>query len=417
MKNLFATGLAALLVLAACTDEQDAAPEPGPETQAVAESAAITEATVTYITTENFEDEVINSDIPVLVDFTAEWCIPCKIVDPVIMSLMPEMHGKAKVFKLDIDNDPDIYRRLNVSGVPNVLFFKDGAEQDRISSPQSRETYIMYLQALIEGRSLLDVSLTLIEDDMFRRHFILTRSIEDLEKALEKKPDLLTQPFENGQTPLSLVLNKSSVKQNEQITLVLAQDPVISAKDLAGLGRCEDLSAALADDPDAVNRSDPDGMSPLTMALMRAHRADNGACVDLLLESGADPALDNYQKLPLSRVAVMSRGTEMLEKLLPLGLDPNKVDEEGQNALHWATYYGKLDQVQLLLAHGMSPTVKNFEGKTAIDIAREKIEHTQNPPPEYRKMIENMGEEEKKHLEQRLIQQEELLRVLENAEV
>ena len=63
---------------------------------------------VVYVTTDYFEKNVLESDVPVLVVFTAPWCGPCKILDPVIESLMPEMSGHAKVFKVDTDETPEI---------------------------------------------------------------------------------------------------------------------------------------------------------------------------------------------------------------------------------------------------------------------------------------------------------------------
>ena len=63
---------------------------------------------VTYVTTENFQSEVLESNLPVLVDFTATWCAHCKTVDPIIESLLPQLSGTAKVFKLDIDESPEI---------------------------------------------------------------------------------------------------------------------------------------------------------------------------------------------------------------------------------------------------------------------------------------------------------------------
>ena len=146
-----------------------------------------------------------------------------------------------------------------VNGVPHILFFKDGEEQDRIVGAQSRETYVEYLEAMIAGRSAFDASVAFLDDDAFRRHFVVSRPVKDLEKALPERPDLLLEPFENGQTPLSLILNSSSVRQDDQIALVLRDDPPISTADLVGLGRCDELQAALADDPEAASRPDPDG--------------------------------------------------------------------------------------------------------------------------------------------------------------
>ena len=232
-------------ILAACATGDDAA------------QSASSDARVVLLNSDNFDQEVYQADVPVLVDFTATWCVPCKVVDPIVESLAPEMAGRAKIGKLDIDESPDIYRGLGVNGVPHVLFFRNGEEQDRIVGVQSRETYVDYLEAMIAGRSAFDASLAFLDDDAFRRHFVVSRPVEDLEKALPERPDLLVEPFENGQTPLSLILLSPSIRQNAQIDLALTQAPVISAADLVGLGRCDELQAALADDPETASRPGP----------------------------------------------------------------------------------------------------------------------------------------------------------------
>lgn len=354
------------LLLSACGKESQA--------PATKEPASASEVAVTYVTTETFDEEVLNSDVPVLVDFTAVWCVPCKVVDPIIISLYPEMHGRAKVFKLDIDDDPEIYERLGVSGVPHILFFKDGVEQDRIVSPQPREIYVQYLEALIDGRSTLDVSLQLIEDDQFRRHFVLSRRIEDLHTALESKPDLLSAPLENGQTPLSMILNSPSVKQNDQIELALANGATPTTRDLVGLGQCDEFVAKLDDDPEAINRPDPDGATPLYLSIVRAFRLENGGCVDKVLEAGADAGASPHQRYDLGRMVVISREPDLLNRVLDAGMDPLQTDINGNNVLHWAAYYRNVDAVQTLVDRGVDVGVTNLKGETAADVVHSRIE-------------------------------------------
>ena len=78
------------------------------------------------ITTDNFEQEVIEADVPVLVDFWAEWCMPCKMVAPVLDEMSKEYEGKLKIGKLDVDSQADLAARYNVVSIPTLMVFKSG---------------------------------------------------------------------------------------------------------------------------------------------------------------------------------------------------------------------------------------------------------------------------------------------------
>ena len=79
----------------------------------------------------NFEAEVLKSDIPVFVDFYADWCGPCKMMGPVISNLADAYEGKVKVGKINVDDNPEIAEQFNVMSIPNMVFFKDGQAVDR----------------------------------------------------------------------------------------------------------------------------------------------------------------------------------------------------------------------------------------------------------------------------------------------
>lgn len=79
-----------------------------------------------HLTDTNFEEIIKNSNIPVLVDFSATWCGPCKMLTPIIEELASELLGKVKVCKIDIDESPNSAQRLGVKGVPTVIVFNRG---------------------------------------------------------------------------------------------------------------------------------------------------------------------------------------------------------------------------------------------------------------------------------------------------
>jgi thioredoxin 1 len=86
-----------------------------------------------YITEETFESDVLQSEIPVLVDFTAVWCGPCKMLSPLVAELAQEWEGKAKVYKMDVDTNQDTPIRYGVMGVPSLILFKSGEIAARIT--------------------------------------------------------------------------------------------------------------------------------------------------------------------------------------------------------------------------------------------------------------------------------------------
>jgi len=84
------------------------------------------------VTDETFDDEVINSTVPVLVDFWADWCAPCKMISPIVEDLANEYDGKVKFAKIDIDSNPRIPTVYGIRGIPALLFFKDGSPVDQV---------------------------------------------------------------------------------------------------------------------------------------------------------------------------------------------------------------------------------------------------------------------------------------------
>ena len=90
------------------------------------------------LTDQNFEKEVLKSDLPVLVDFFAQWCGPCKMQAPIIEELEKEYKGKVKVFELDVDENPKTAGQYQVMSIPTIALFKDGQVLERLGGLQQK---------------------------------------------------------------------------------------------------------------------------------------------------------------------------------------------------------------------------------------------------------------------------------------
>ena len=91
------------------------------------------------ITSENYESEVLKSEKPVLIDFYADWCGPCNAMSPVIEELAKELEGKAKVGKINVDENSDIAVEYNVMSIPTLIVFKNGKEEKRLVGLRDKE--------------------------------------------------------------------------------------------------------------------------------------------------------------------------------------------------------------------------------------------------------------------------------------
>jgi len=81
---------------------------------------------IIYVTDDTFEDEVLNASDPVLVDYWAEWCGPCKMIAPILDEIANEYNGKIKIAKLNIDDNPQTPPKYGIRGIPTLMLFKDG---------------------------------------------------------------------------------------------------------------------------------------------------------------------------------------------------------------------------------------------------------------------------------------------------
>jgi len=101
------------------------------------------------LTDSNFEEMVLKSDKPVIVDFWAEWCGPCRLVGPLVEEIGEEYEGKVVVGKVDVDSSPEIASRFGIRNIPTILYFKDGKVADKQVGAVPKAKLVSKLEPLL----------------------------------------------------------------------------------------------------------------------------------------------------------------------------------------------------------------------------------------------------------------------------
>jgi thioredoxin 1 len=104
---------------------------------------------VKEFTDANFDAEVVNADVPVLVDFWAEWCQPCRMLSPTIDEVASEFEGKAKVGKLDTDSNREVSVKYGISAIPTVILFKNGEIEKKFVGLTGKEQFVEAINSVL----------------------------------------------------------------------------------------------------------------------------------------------------------------------------------------------------------------------------------------------------------------------------
>ena len=104
---------------------------------------------IVHVNESNFDEEVLNSNVPVLVDFWAEWCGPCKMIAPILDELASEYGEKLKICKIDVDSNPEIAPKFGIRGIPTLIIFKDGNAESTKVGAVSKSQLVEFVDEII----------------------------------------------------------------------------------------------------------------------------------------------------------------------------------------------------------------------------------------------------------------------------
>ena len=106
---------------------------------------------VTEVSDSNFEQDVLGAEQPVLVDFWAEWCAPCRMLAPTVDAVAEKYAGSARVVKLNVDHNPAVSQKYGIKGIPTLILFKGGREEERIVGATSKDAISRLIDKHVNG--------------------------------------------------------------------------------------------------------------------------------------------------------------------------------------------------------------------------------------------------------------------------
>jgi len=333
--------------------------------------------TLLEVTSDNFDELVMQSEVPVLVDFWAPWCTHCIPLLPIMEQLAKDYAGRAKISKVNLEAEPELRDRLGIRGIPMVFFFNHGETHSTLNGAHARSRYASVLDVLLEEKSTKE-SARVMQETEFVNCVMGRGDIATLEVILGQRPELANQVIVlegNERTPVKLAL----LAAKDHVDTLLAAGAKLDHVDLAALGCTDELRAAITARPNLIAEPDAGGLTALLSACMH-YQAE---CVALLLEM--DKVDGRYSTESKSNAMGFTAWTGKMEIMLMLLEDGADIEIASANgSLHGAARGNQVDVIRHLLARGLDPATQNSNGISIIDFVREGLDEK----PELQEMLD-----------------------------
>jgi thioredoxin len=313
-----------------------------------------------------FSEHVDNTDMPVLVDFWAPWCGPCKALTPVIDQLAENFQGRALIVKVNADEAPQLSRRFNVRSLPTLLVLKNGEVVNNVSRLNSISGISDAIEGEIKGESLEETMMSNLKSADMRAMLFMEGEIEQIKQVIAKKPEYLSMPIDDrGTLPVSgLIMSKKM----DRVALLRELGAKLSLADLMSGAFVDELSTAIA----GLSKVDiAEQVGGLDNLMHFSIASGNTEVVNMVFPFDIDINDPGEQKMHSVLQFVLRSSVSVMQLFADKGLDFS-FNWQGYTAIHMCSR--DLEKVKFLVAQGVDHKSKDANGSTVMDNLEKAVE-------------------------------------------
>lgn len=317
------------------------------------------------LTPDNYDQITLESDVPVLVDFWAFWCGPCKTLAPILEDIQDQLGETATIAKLDVEKFPEIAKREHVKAFPTMILYSGGVESSRVVGIKPRQYLLNLINQAMSSKS----------DDGTKGDLYTGLTIHDaiesnesdaIKTVLSRDPDSIETLNANGETPIRSVLLRRFISA---VPLLLEASPKLEFIDHVALNHTDQVRTGLDRNPSLISSYPQEDMSILDLAALWG--AD-GSLAELLRRSPPISDFSDQKQANLLQMSVWGLKLECIQMLFDAGIkfqeDPNQ--PLVAMSIRPLESRNSLEVMKLLIEKGAIPNPQ-MHGKTVSEIARE----------------------------------------------